>query len=96
MTSSPNTAPRLTWPKASVAHALGISEATFDKKRAILEREHGFPAKLPGLNMWSIPAIRSWISSNGQSIAPLPVPNDDPEIGAIVSALELEYGSAAP
>lgn len=88
------TAERLTWPKASVAHALGISEGTFDKKRRELETEHGFPARLPGLNLWSIPAVRAWVRCNGRPASTLEISNDDPEITLIVEALEHEYGGA--
>lgn len=95
MSTSLATAERLTWSKASVAHALGISEATFDKKRHELETEHGFPAKLPGLNLWSIAAVRIWVRTNGRAEQALVIPNDDPEISAVVGMLEREYGGAA-
>jgi hypothetical protein len=89
---------RLTWPASSVAHALGISEATFRLKRAELEAKHGFPCKLPGFNAWSQWAVVHWINSNGGTYgaasAPV-IPNDDPEIDRIVGGLESEYGAPA-
>ena len=90
-------APRLTWPLATVAHALGLSVDTFSKKRRQLEELHGFPRKLPGINSWSIPAVKHWVATNGGTYlqSQPAIPNDDPEIGAIVSELELEYGGAA-
>lgn len=51
---------RLVWSAGQVAHAIGLSEETFRRQR--LEREHRFPAKLPGLNAWSIAAVTGWVN----------------------------------
>ncbi len=79
-----------------VAQLLGMSARTFDRQRPELAKA-GFPGKLPGTNGWSRPAIVAWISSNGQSTAPVPrgIPQGDPQIEAIVSDLEQEYGVAS-
>lgn len=55
---------------AEVAGLLHCGEATFRAKRRDLERDHGFPPKLPGCNGWSKPAVRRWIETNGGSFLP--------------------------
>jgi hypothetical protein len=83
----------LTWSTAHVCHALGITAATFMRQRAVLAAA-GFPGKLPGLNAFSAAAVTHWINSGGLTYAPLAgtIPDGDPEIEAIVSALERDYG----
>lgn len=79
-----------------VAHLLGLSERTFNKRRPQLDAA-GFPDKLPGVNKWSRPAVVAWISSNGQTTVATPrgVPQGDPAVEAVTSDLERRYGSAA-
>jgi hypothetical protein len=89
---------KLVWSAGQVAYALGIGEQTFLAKRTLLETEHGFPRKVPGFNKWSIAAVTDWINTNGgtyQPSTPSLIPNDDPEIDAIVADLEAHYGRAA-
>lgn len=90
-------AERLTWSRADVCNALGISEQTFTTKSVELTRA-GFPAKLPGMNAWSIAAVRDWVAHSGggytpfaeRGAAPLVI-NGDPEIEGLVIALEDRY-----
>lgn len=76
-----------------VAHLLGMSERMFNRQRPELKAA-GFPEKLPGVNKWSRPAVVAWITGNGQMTvaAPRGIPNGDPEIEALVTGLEEEYG----
>lgn len=64
------TARRLTYSKTEVCEALGCSEATFDKKRAELEKGFGFPPRVPGFNAWPIAAIEDWIAHSGGLYTP--------------------------
>lgn len=68
---------RLTAPAAEVAAMLGCAEATFREKRLRLERDHGFPPRLPGCNRWSLPAVRRWISTNGGTYLPADSTHND-------------------
>lgn len=60
---------RLTWNKAQVCDALGISEATFALKRGELAKA-GFPDRIPGLNAWSIAAVTDWVRHSGGEYVP--------------------------
>lgn len=86
----------MTCTNGQVAHLLGMSEDTF-ARRLRQKMLVGFPAKLPGVNKYSRPAVVAWISSNGQTTVAQPrgIPQGDPEIEAIVSDLEEEYGRSA-
>lgn len=87
------TATRLTWNKAEVAHALGCSAPTFDKKRLELEQRFGFPKKIPGINAWSIAAVSDWTAHAG-GYTPFNERITGPA-GAAMVELELEYGGDA-
>lgn len=77
-----------------VAILLNCSEATFRAKRALLERDHNFPAKMPGCNGWSEPAVCRWIETNGETY--LPEMKDDREVLArAADALGDEYAGRA-
>lgn len=70
MTVTARPAERLVVRAEEVARILGFRNRTsFDHKRPTLEA-HGFPARLPGLNGWSRPAILSWLAANGNVEAP--------------------------
>ncbi len=83
----------MTCAAADVAHLLGLSERTFNKRRPELSAA-GFPDKLPGVNKWSRPAVVAWISSNGAPTVATPRGADigDPAIEAVATDLEAEYG----
>lgn len=83
----------MTCTAGQVAHLLGMSSRTFDRQRPELKKA-GFPEKLPGTGKWSRPAVVAWISSNGAPTVATPrgIDNGDPEIEAIVTGLEREYG----
>lgn len=58
-TTSP--VPAITWTANQVAEALGISRATFDRKRTQFY-DQGFPLPVPGLcGRWSIVAVKAWV-----------------------------------
>ena len=53
-----------------VARLLGYASADrFLEAKKRLE-EHGFPAKLPGMNRWSHPSIMRWFETNGATHLP--------------------------
>jgi len=78
-----------------VAHLLGLSEPTF-RRRVSKGELPNFPGRLPGVGKWSKPAVVAWISSNGElNVArPRGIPFGDPEIEALVTELEQDYGAA--
>lgn len=86
----------LTWKAGQVAHALGFrSTDAFHKQRPALEQSFGFPAKLPGLNAWSIAAVTHWVKTNGNRYQ-----SDEPGLGddhapadlaGVVVSLEQRY-----
>lgn len=83
--------PCATMSKEELLDALGeTSERTFDNKRATLERDHGFPTKLPGLKRWSRSAVNRWIDTNGETYMPDPTATDG--VGNATVALERRYG----
>jgi hypothetical protein len=87
---------RMTWSTSHVCHALGVTQETFAKKRKELEAA-GFPRKLPGINAYSIAAVKDWITTSaGQysGAARLAIPAADAEIDAIVAELEGAYVTA--
>ncbi len=89
---------RMTWSTSSVCHALGVTQETFTQKRKDLEAA-GFPSKLPGINAYSIAAVKDWIRTSGgqySGAARLSIPNDDPEIDAAVAELERAYVTERP
>lgn len=54
----------------AVAEMLGwTTENSFRAHRAELEK-NGFPAKLPGIDGWSRPAVERWIATNGATHLP--------------------------
>lgn len=57
---------RITYDRAALCAALGISERVFDNARKKLEAE-GFPKRLPGLARWSRAAIDAWVAANGDT-----------------------------
>ena len=67
---------RLTATAAEVAALLSCAESTFREKRQRLERDHGFPPRLPGCNGWSLPAVRRWIATNGATYLPSDHPRE--------------------
>lgn len=65
------------------------SSQAFLRDRPRLEAA-GFPKKLPGMNLWSGPAIMRWLETNGLTAQPAA----DATAGAIAEAsraLEQEY-----
>uniref|UniRef100_UPI003BAC51B3 helix-turn-helix transcriptional regulator n=1 Tax=Stappia sp. TaxID=1870903 RepID=UPI003BAC51B3 len=87
----------LTLTAAQVAGLLGCQESTFREKRRRLEHDHGFPARLPGCNAWSAPAVRRWIATNGLTFMPPDIARDERhEATATIAASELlaAYGRA--
>lgn len=76
-----------------VAQMLGMSEPTFRKKRAELEAL-GFPRHLPGLKVYSRPAVERWFRTNGDQLAtPAIEPTITVEINAAQAELETEYAA---
>lgn len=77
----------LVWTAGQVAFAIGLrSETAFFKRQAELET-HGFPRKLPGLNAWSIAAVKAWVLANGDQ-APAPMPA---AVDPVSAELEARY-----
>lgn len=83
----------MTCTAGQVAQLLGMSEDTF-ARRMRQKLLIGFPAKLPGVNKWSRPAVVAWISSNGETSVAQPrgVDRGSDDIAAVASDLEAEYG----
>ncbi len=72
-----------------VAALLGFRSVTSFSTRRRRELEAGgFPAKLPGLNGWSVPAIMRWLEANGRAAAPVGANDQEP---AGRSALERRF-----
>ena len=72
-----------------VAHLLGMGEVTFRNRRAALERDCGFPAKLPGIGKYSLPAVTRWVETNGVTHEPAA---PDATLQREISDLEKTYG----
>lgn len=82
----------LTLTKGQLATLFGISAPTLDKRLPALERDEGFPRRIPGTNTWSRPAVESWFATFGlpASIEPVRVA----EIDQARHALEQRYAEA--
>lgn len=87
MKSPPNHSATLT--RTEVCELLNISERTFDNKRSTLERDFGFPPKLPGLKCWSRAAVTRWVTTNGETF--MPDPNDPDGVADAQEHLEARY-----
>lgn len=71
-----------------VAALLGFRSVTsFSTERRTRLEANGFPAKLPGLNGWSRPAIMRWLEANGETAM-----STEPEHAGRPSALERRFG----
>ena len=81
----------LTVRRGQVAHMLGISELTFNKRRTALEAA-GFPRKLPGMSSWSRAAVAHWINSGGLTYAPLAA-EPAGALEEVRTALEQQYAA---
>ncbi|MEQ9244503.1 MAG: hypothetical protein RLO21_00795 [Nitratireductor sp.] len=81
-----------------VARLLNLNESYFRNRRATLERDHGFPPKLPGINGWSKAAVMRWISTNGETYLPgqprAEHSSEEVSITVAARALEDEYANA--
>lgn len=79
----------LTYSDQEVAAILGCSPKTFlNRRRTELEREHNFPPRLPGTRVWSGPALRRWLETNGIDYEPQP----EDEIGRARLDAENRHG----
>lgn len=67
-----------------VAELFGWTITHFYTQRPKLEREGGFPPRLPGVAGWSRAAVLRWIDTNGATHLPAPVG---------VNELEARYAS---
>lgn len=59
---------KLFWTSALVARELGITKATFLRRRAELEDDHGFPLPLPQQvrpMLWRADQVRAWLDAQG-------------------------------
>jgi len=77
-----------------VADMLGWTERHFLERRDALEREQGFPGRLPGLNRYSRAAVLRWIETNGRTWQPRADEAVTVSGGALelsIQALEEEY-----
>lgn len=61
---------------------LGITAARFYRSRAALEARHGFPARVPGFNLYDPAAIDAWLDGLTPALCP-----DSPAIAIDWSAL---------
>lgn len=53
----------IVWSASQVAAALGLSRASFDRKRTELY-QLGFPTPVPGLTAkWSVLAVQAWVAA---------------------------------
>lgn len=51
----------------------------------------GFPRKLPGMNLWSGPAIMRWLETNGDTSVPAGEGDGAGALASAARALEQEY-----
>lgn len=79
----------LTYTADQVARRLGISRTTFDHNR---EKFTNFPGKLPGLRLWSAPAVDRWIRTNGD---PAAIGGGEDDVAAVTLQLEGVYGGGS-
>jgi hypothetical protein len=87
--SNPHMVPQTTNAKGA-ARMLGMSVGSFYNRKTKLAAA-GFPERLPGTNVWSVPAIHRWIDSNGETAAP----DQTNEVDAARNRLQDKYAGAA-
>lgn len=86
----------LTYSMPEVEARLGLRPGQFSHSgRRKRLAEAGFPGHVPGMQArWSRPAVDHWISTNGNTYAPLMQATDDEAaaVAGAAAALEHRYG----